>query len=517
KFVWFYATIGLFVLLLACINFMNLSTARSERRAREVGVRKTMGSARLQLIAQFYCESMLTTLLAFAIAILLVQLLLPWFDGVSAKTIQLPWTSPWFWTAGLAFTLGTGLMAGSYPALYLSSFRPVKVLKGIFRAGRNATLPRKVLVVFQFTVSIALIIGTLVVYRQVQYAKDRPVGYTRAGLIQIQMTSPDFQGKYDVLTNALRGTGVVSSMTESSQSVTGTWSNTGGIEWPGKDPSAESDFAVVRVTPEFAKTVGLDFTGGRDFSRAFPTDSNGLIINEAATRYMHLDQPVEQSVRWENDYEGVHKSFRILGVVRDVVANSPFEPVKQTIYTLRLDQPGWITLRINPQTSAAVALPKIAAVFHRLIPSAPFDYTFVDDQYATKFAAEERVGTLAGFFALLAVLISCLGLFGLATYVAEQRTKEIGVRKVLGATVADIWGMLSADFVKLTLLSCLVATPLAYVLMHRWLEQYAYRTSVSGWMLGLVSLGALALTITTVSLQAVRAARRKPVASLRSE
>ena len=516
KFVWFYSLIGIFVLSLACINFMNLSTARSEKRAREVGVRKTMGSARLQLVVQFYAESLLTAILAFGASLLLVQLLLPWFGGVSGKALSLPWASPSFWGAGILFILVTGLLAGSYPAVYLSSFRPVKVLKGTFRTGHRSGRPRQVLVVFQFTISIALVIGTLIVYRQIQFAKDRPVGYSRAGLIQIPMTDPDLQGKYDVLTTELRGTGMVASVAESSSRVTGNWSNTGGIEWEGKEPNQESDFAIIRVTPEYGKTVGFQLLDGRDFSRNYATDSSGFVINEAAARYMGLKNPVGKMLQWNNDYEGVHRGFRILAVVKDMVMNSPFEKVKQTIF--RLAGPsGWIIIKVDPRVSMSRALPKIAGVFKQIAPSAPFDYTFADEDYASKFAAEERVGTLAAFFAILAIFISCLGLFGLAAYVAEQRTKEIGVRKVLGASVLNIWRMLSLDFVKLTILSCLVAVPLAYFFMQRWLGQYEYRSSISPWLLGTVGAGALGLTLATVSFQAIRAARRKPVKSLRAE
>jgi len=517
KFIWFYGCIGAFVLLLACINFMNLSTARSEKRAKEVGIRKTMGSVRGALIIQFFCESLLTAFIAFTLCIILLQLVLLWFDGVAGKRLTLPWTSPWFWTAGIAFTIITGLFAGSYPALYLSSFRPVKVLKGTFRTGRLAAVPRKALVVFQFTISIALIIGTLVVYRQIQFAKDRPVGYSRAGLIQVPMTTADFQGKYEVITHELKGTGAVEQVAESSSPVTGNWSNTGGIEWKGKDPNLESDFAIVRVTAEYGKTVGFQLMDGRDFSRDYATDSSGLIINEAAAKYMGLSHPVGQTVRWISTYENANGDFRILGVVKDMVMNSPFEKVKQTVFRLGGADLHYINIKIDPHASVSDALPKIEAVFKKLIPAVPFDYSFADADYATKFAAEERVGTLASFFAILAIFISCLGLFGLASFVAEQRTKEIGVRKVLGATVWNIWEMLSRDFVKLVIVSCGLAIPIAYIFMNNWLQKYEYRSSISGWLLVLVGAGALTITLLTVSYQSIKAALANPVKSLMTE
>ena len=516
KFVWFYGLIGGFVLLLACINFMNLSTARSERRAREVGIRKTMGSVRAQLIAQFFCESLLTVLLAFGICLALVWTLLPWFDGVAGKNLSIPTSNPAFWAAGGFFVLVTGVLAGSYPALYLSAFRPVKVLKGAFRAGRLAAIPRKVLVVFQFTVSIALVIGTLVLFRQIQFAKNRPVGYSREGLIQVRMTAPDYQGKYDILSSELKATGVVSSTAGSSLPVTETWSNTGGIAWQGMDPNMDVDFAVVQVSPEYGKTIGFQLTQGRDFSRDFPTDSAGFVINEAAAKYMGMTQAAGQTVRWTSFSDSTIKQYRILGVVKDIVMKSPFEHVKQTIFWMG-GTPAWITIRIRPGVGAGAALPKIEAVFKKLVPSVPFAYTFVDEAYAAKFAAEERVGALASFFTALAIFISCLGLFGLASFMAEQRTKEIGVRKVLGASTLSIWQLLSLDFARLVVLSCLVAVPIAYVFMHRWLQQYQYRSNITWWLLALVGAGALAVTLLTVSYQAIRSALANPVKSLRTE
>lgn len=516
KFVWFYGLIGIFVLLLACINFMNLSTARSEKRVKEVGIRKTMGSIRMQLIVQFFCESVLTALLAFAFCILLVQLILPWFDGVSGKMLAIPWTNAWFWVSGIAFTVIAGLVAGSYPALYLSSFQPVKVLKGAFRAGRLAAIPRKVLVVFQFTVSIALVIGTLVVYRQVQFAKNRPVGYSRAGLIQIPMVSPDFQGKYGILTDELNRTGFVYQIAESSSPVTGSWSNTGGLTWNGKDPGQESDFASIRVTAEYGKTIGFDMLEGRDFSKKYASDSSGLIINEAAAKYMGLSHPVGERIKWDNNYEKMNKTFTVLGVVKDIVMNSPFEKVKQTIFRLGGD-PSWISIRINPNVGVRDALPKIGSVFKKIIPSAPFDYQFVDKQYAAKFAAEERVGKLAAFFALLAIFISCLGLFGLASFVAEQRIKEIGIRKVLGASAFNLWRLLSKDFVMLVIISLLIAVPIAFYFMHSWLQNYAYRSKLPWWIFASAGAGALVITLLTVSFQAVKAALANPVKSLKTQ
>jgi putative ABC transport system permease protein len=515
KFVWFYGIIGFFVLLLACINFMNLSTARSEKRAKEVGIRKTMGSARSQLIAQFFSESVLIVAISFLLAIGLVELALPWFNNVAGKTIDIPFGAPLFWLSGIAFILFTGLMAGSYPALYLSSFNPVNSLKGTFRAGRFAAVPRKVLVVIQFTASIILIIGTIVVYRQIQFAKNRPVGYSRDGLLTVQMNTPDFLGKYDLLKNELKNTGAISEIAETGGSMTGLSAETGGINWPGRNTTEESSFGTVPVTYEYGKTVGWQFQDGRDFSRAFVSDSSGFVINEAAVKYMGLKNPVGKTISWTTE-EGKAEQYKILGVVKDMVMNSPFEPAYPTVFFLKGGMSS-ILIKINPKMSAGDALPKIQAVFKNLIPAAPFDYSFVNEEYGKKFAAEERIGKLAGSFASLAILISCLGLFGLASFVAEQRTKEIGVRKVLGASVFTLWRLLSKDFVLLVLISLLIAIPTSYYFMNNWLQNYQYRAGLSWWIFAAAGFGALIITLMTVSLQAIKAALMNPVTSLKSE
>ncbi|GLU52657.1 FtsX-like permease family protein [Dyadobacter frigoris] len=521
KFVWFYGLTGIFVLLIACINFMNLSTARSEKRAKEVGIRKAVGSLRSQLINQFFCESLLTAGVSFLLGILLVLGILPWFNSVADKTISIPFTNIWFLLMCLAFTAITGILAGSYPALYLSSFNPIKVLKGSasvlrLRIGSVTAVPRKVLVVFQFTASMALIIGTIIVYKQIGFAKKRPVGYTRQGLMQIRMGTSDFQERYEILASELKNSGVVSQVAKSSGAVTGAWSNSAGFEWKGKNPSDNQDFVMVGISYEYGKTIGLQFTEGRDFFRSFASDSSGFIINEAAAKYMGLKNPVGETVKWNNSGENINKDFRILGVVRDLVMNSPFENVKPTIFYLA-DRPGYISIRIDPQVGIAAALPKIESVFKSLIPSAPFDYSFVDDVYASKFIAEERVGNLAVFFSALAIFISALGLFGLSAFVAEQRTKEIGIRKVLGASVTNLWRLLSKDFVIMVIVSCLIATPFTYYFMDEWLQKYTYRTEISPWIFVLSGAGALCVTLLTVSYQAIRAAWLDPVKSLRNE
>ncbi|WP_020599302.1 ABC transporter permease [Spirosoma panaciterrae] len=518
QYVQLFAIVGVFVLLLACINFMNLSTARSEKRAKEVGIRKAVGSVRSQLINQFFSESFLVVVFAFGVAILLILALLPWFNEVADKRIVFPWTNVPFWLASLTFIVVTGLLAGSYPAFYLSSFQPIKVLKGTFKVGGLAAVPRKVLVVVQFTVSITLIIGTSIVYQQIQHTKNRPLGYDSNGLVMMQMLSPAFYGKYDVLKTDLKNAGVIQEMAESSSPLTGVWSNNGGFSWPGKAPSLDSDFSTIWVTHDFGKTVGWQFKEGRDFSRKFTTDSSAIIINEAAVKFMGIEHPLGTVVKWGDDSDtNKPEYFTIVGVIKDVLAESPYEPVKQAIYFLDYENVNWIMLKLNPARSASQSIATIESIFKKDVPSAPFNYKFADLEFGKKFASEERIGKLAGGFAILAIFISCLGLFGLSSFTAEQRTKEIGVRKVLGASVLNLWSLLSKDFVVLVIIACLIASPIAYYYLSEWLSDYDYRTELSWWVFAGSGAGALIITLLTVSFQTIKAALVNPVKSLRSE
>jgi putative ABC transport system permease protein len=511
EFVWLFGTIGIFVLLLACINFMNLSTARSEKRAREVGIRKAVGSVRGQLISQFFSESLLVSLFAFVLSILLVLLLLPFFNEVAGKEMSILWANPVFWLLGLVFSLFTGIVAGSYPALYLSSFQPVKVLKGTFRAGRFASLPRKVLVVVQFTVSITLIIGTIIVFRQIQYAKNRPIGYNRDGLVVMNMATPDIHDHLEAVRDELKKSGAIVEMTESTSPTTEVWNTNGGFDWEGKDPGFAVDFPNSGVTHDFGKTVGWEFKEGRDFSREFATDSSAFVINETAAKFLGFKNPVGTILKWNG------KPYTIIGVIKDMVVQSPYKPVRASLFHISKNAENVVILKLNPESAPREALSKIETVFKKYNPAAPFDYKFVDDEYAKKFGDEERVGKLATFFAALAIFISCLGLFGLASFVAEQRTKEIGVRKVLGASVVNLWGLLSRDFVGLVILSCVISAPIAWYFLSDWLLKYEYRTEISWWIFIVAALGALSITLLTVSYQSIKAALMNPVKSLRSE
>ncbi|MPR35873.1 FtsX-like permease family protein [Cytophagaceae bacterium SJW1-29] len=511
QYVWLFGIIGVAVLLLACINFMNLSTARSEKRAKEVGIRKAVGSVRIQLISQFLSESLLVVAVAFLLALGLMLLTLPYFNEVADKKLVFPWNEPIFWLTSLGFSLFTGLIAGSYPALYLSSFQPVKVLKGTFRVGRFASLPRQVLVVVQFTVSVTLIIGTIIVMRQIQHAKNRPIGYDRNGLITIAMNTPELFGRYNVLRRELMETGAVTEMATSSSPTTKLGSRQIGFDWEGKDPGLRAQLGIMAISHDFGKTVGWQFVDGRDFSRDFSTDSSGLVLNETAVRYMGLKDPVGKIIKWNG------KPYQVLGVIQDMVMDSPFEPVYQTAFLLDYNWASVIDIRLNPTLSASESLGKIEAVFRKINPGSPFDYKFTDQQYGLKFAAEERIGTIASVFAVLAIFISCLGLFGLASFIAEQRTKEMGVRKVLGASMIDLWALLSKDFVVLVIIAFFIAAPVAYYFLTGWLQSYEYRTRISWWIFAVSGLGALVITLLTVSYQSIKAALVNPVKSLRSE
>ena len=512
QFIWLFSIIGVFVLLLACINFMNLSTARSEKRAKEVGIRKTVGSLRSQLIRQFLSESVLVALVSFVASVIFIILLMPLFNKLADKNIKIPWSNAFFWIIALSFTFITGLISGSYPALYLSRFEPIKVLKGTFRVGKFASLPRKVLVVIQFTFSIALIIGTIIVFQQIQYAKNRPVNYRSEGLITVMMSTPDLYGHYDAIRSDLLATNVVDNMAESSCPTTGVWSNQIGFNWQGKDPNTLPSFGTIAVTEDFGKTIGWQVKEGRDFSKEFATDSLAIVLNESAVKQVGMKRDIVGQTIQFND-----KNHTVIGVVKDMIMESPYKPVVPTVFLYDRNWANVITIAIKHGAPVKTSLSKIEAVFKKYNPGAPFDYTFNDDDYAKKFADEERVGNLATFFTILAIFISCLGLFGLASFVAEQRKKEIGVRKVLGASIYNLWQMLSKEFALLVFISCFVAIPLAWYYLNSWLQQYEYRTPISIWIFIISGIGALAITLITVSFQAIKAAMANPVKSLRTE
>jgi len=443
-------------------------------------------------------------------SLLLVILSLSFFNEIAGKEMSILWDHPAFWALSIGFALITGLVAGSYPAFYLSSFRPIKVLKGTFKAGRFASVPRKVLVVIQFTVSVVLIIGTIIVYQQILFAKNRPVGYTRDGLTTVSINSA-LHDRFDMVQNELRQSGAIISMAESQSPTTDIWSSTSGFDWKGKDPNLSTDFKNVTVSYDYGKTIGWKLKEGRDFSRDFTTDTLSIILNEAAVNYIGFKKPVGETMTWWG------QPLQVIGVVKNMVMQSPYDEARPTIFNLSLEAQNMAILKLNPAIGAKEALKKIEPLFKKWNPDQPFEYRFADEEYAKKFGNEERIGKLAGIFAMLAVFISCLGLFGLASFVAEQRIKEIGVRKVLGASVLSVWNLLSKDFVKLVLLSFVIAVPVSYYFMRNWLQNYEYRADLSWWVFVAAGLGSLLITVLVVSFQAIKAAIANPVKSLRTE
>jgi putative ABC transport system permease protein len=499
-----FAGIGTFVLLLACINFMNIATARSQRRAKEVGIRKVIGSLRYQLIAQFLGEALMMTALAAILALGIVQLSLSFFNELAGKRLIIPWTDPLFAVLSLAFILVTALLAGSYPAFYLSGFSPI----GAFR--RQSGLPRKVLVVVQFIVSMSLVICTLLIGRQIDYARDRPIGFSRDGLLNIgKNTSSLYDAHFDALRDDLLRTGAVSNMAEASVAATESPQADRGVSWQGLDTTTQPSFTGILVTPEYGRTMHWELLTGRDFLPQYATDSNKAIINQSAAKLFGKTQPLGKQI---NAYGA---PYTIIGIVRDMVIASPFQRVRPGLFLLAPDKSlNDIIIRLKPETPTRVALTAIEKVFKKYNPASPFDYNFVDTDYAQKFADEQRIDGLARAFTLLAIFISGLGLFGLAAYTAEQRNREIGIRKILGSSVFSIWRLLTGEIVMLVLLACAIALPLAALFMQHWLSQYEYRAAQPWWLFAATIAGGLALALFTVSFHALKAARRSPVKAL---
>ncbi len=506
---WF-GFIGMFILALACINFINLNTARSEKRAKEVGIRKAIGSNRRQLIAQFFVESILISFIAFATASIMVVLTLPYFNNLVESRISMLSDSPLFWITCIVGSLIIGLMAGFYPALYLSSFRAVNAIKGTFKGRQTESIPRQVLVISQFTISIVLIIGAMIVSLQINYATNRPVGYNKNGLISIS-TTKETHNNIDAIRSNLIGSRTIIDMAEASEVITEEWIGYGGWSWEGMNSNLLSDFKFGNVNYDYGKTIGWKIKEGRDFSRNFTSGLTQFILNESAVEYMNLKNPIGKTIKSGND------KAVIVGIVEDLIIESPYEKVKPTIFHLSKGQGSVFLLRLNPTKSIKESLSKVERVFKNYNPLLPFNAYFVDDEFEKKFRNEKLLGKLVNLFAIIAILISCLGLFGLASFAAEQRTKEIGIRKVVGASIFKLWILLSKDFVGLVVLSIIIASPIAYYLMSNWLNDYTYRTDLSFSVFLISGLGALFITLLTVSYQSIKTASANPIKSLKTE
>jgi putative ABC transport system permease protein len=503
-----FSLIGVLVLLIACINFVNLSTARSEKRAKEVGVRKAIGSQRKDLIFQFLTESTLITFISFLFCLLFVELALPAFNLLADTTISIPFTNIIFWLIMIGCVLFTGLLAGSKPAFYLSSFNPVKVLKGSISGGKSNSLSRRVLVVMQFSCSIALIISTVIIYKQIQYAKDRPTGYNISNLMATDMND-DLGKNYVALKNELLRSGLVQSVTTASAPATDVNSHGDVTNWPGKYPGETVEMGYIGISDDYFKTLGMQIKEGRNFVSNYKPDTNNVILNEAAVKRLRLKDPVNQVLTFGMQH------IKIIGVVKNALMISPFAAADPT--TFYVGNGGNLMYRLSANVNSHDAVTKLTNIFNKYNPAFPYTYRFVDDDYNKKFNLEVLIGKLAGIFAGLAIFISCLGLFGLAAYVAEQRTKEIGIRKVLGATVAQVWVLLSKDFIVLVVISCVLASPIAYYFLQNWLQKYDYHIKIGSGVFILSAFSAILITLCTISFQAIKAALANPVKSLRSE
>jgi len=508
EYVRMFTIIGLLVLLIACINFVNLTTARSEKRAKEVGVRKAIGSRRKDLVIQFMTESFLVTFLAFLVSLVLVQLALPSFNELTGSKIHIPFVDGVFWMVVVGCVFLTALISGSRPAFYLSSFSPVKVLKGTPEMGKGASLPRKILVVTQFTCSIALIIGTMVVYRQIRYARERPPGLNIKRLMVTYMNE-ELSHNYQALKNELLRMGIAESVTSATSPATDIYWHSNIEQWPGKFAGETVEMGTILVSDDYFRTMGMEIQEGRDFK--YITDTGTVIFNEAAIRRLRIRQPISQVIKWDTTRE-------IIGVAKNALMVSPFAPADPSmfIYDPR-DAHTVMMYRLAPAIGTLDALGKLTALFGKYNSSYPYRYSFADESYASKFNLEVLVGKLAGIFATLAIFISCLGLFGLAAFIAEQRTKEIGIRKVLGASIGQVWILLSKDFILLVLLSCMIASPLAFYFLQNWLMKYDYRINLGPGIFALAGIMALAITMVTISFQSIKAALANPAIALKNE
>ncbi len=511
QYVWWFGIIGSFVLLLACVNYMNLSTAQSINRAKEVGIRKAIGTMRRQLVVQFQTESILIVFISFLLAAIITHFTLPYFNVLTSKEIELPFGSSTFWMFGVGLSLFIGLVSGSYPSFYLSSFNATQVLKGTYQNSLSAAFFRKFLVAFQFTIAVILIIGTLIVTQQINYASNRTLGYDQDGAISIQMTAGEQWQTNEVFKNDLLSSGLITHFTNASAPLTGVWTTNGDISWEGMDPSFQPWFCTYHVNHNYGQTINWEIVEGRDFSIDLASDSSALIINETAAKYMNMDNPIGQPIKWSENY-------RIIGVVKDLLIESPFSEVRPTIYKINRGQmSNFQLLKLNPNIPMLDAITGIEEIQKSHLPKVPFKFDFINDLHNKKFAKIERLGNLSQVFAALAVLISCLGLFGLAAFMVEQRTKEIGIRKVLGAPILALWKMVSMEFVMIVLIACVIAIPVGYFGMNVWLNNYEYRTSINGWIFFLACALTLLITLITVSIKSMKVVHTNPAEILKDE
>jgi predicted permease len=504
-----FTAIAVFVLVIACINFMNLATARSEGRAREVGIRKSIGSRRKELIAQFLGESVLVTFLAFLLSVVLMELALPAYNQLVNKNISVDYSNPIVWGTALALILILGIFSGSYPAFYLSSFQPTQVLKGKVNVGKGASTPRKILVTLQFGFSIFLIIGTFIIYQQIMHVKNREVGYNRENLIAT-WTNNELEDNFQTIRDALVQTGVVKSICKSNSPITSIFSNN-EVKWAGMQTDQRVAFSTIATEYDYTETMGIQLLEGRDFSRDFKSDTAAVVINQAAADLMGMKDPIGQKIIYNNS------ELEIIGVMANVVMDSPYQPVEPMTLIFSPYWSSTITVRLEKTPDLQAAIEKIEQVFKKLNPNYPFEYRFVEDDFEKKFSSINLISRLAAIFATLAILITCLGLLGLAAFTAEQRTKEVGIRKVLGASVGSLVLLISKDFSRLVFFAFIVSAPVGWWFLNNFLERYPYRVEISWWVLLVSGMITFILALFIVSTQALRAATSNPSQSLRSE
>ena len=518
QYVYIFSVVAVFVLLIACINFMNLSTARSASRSKEIGVRKVLGSMRSNLITQFLIESLLISLFALLLALVSAWVLLPYFNQLSGKEMRMLelFSKPWLLPALLTLMIAVGIIAGSYPAFFLSSFQPVQVLKGRLAKGFKAGWLRSSLVVFQFAISIILIVSTVVIYNQLTYIRTKDIGFNRDQVLIIQNTNALNKQAKSFKQEVLKINGVQAA-TMTGFLPTSDWRSDNPI-WPdaSMDPKRAVSIQTWNVDENYIPTLGMSMASGRNFSKEMLTDSSGVIVNEAAARLLGFKDPVKQKVYVLEDIKSNKTiAYTIVGVVKNFNFNSLREHVTPLALFLRPEN-GKMAFRVNSKNISGL-VSQVENKWKTMAPSQPFNYSFMNDDFNNIYQAEQKIGRIFISFAVFAIVIACLGLFGLVAYAAEQRTKEIGIRKVLGASAGNIIGLLSKDFLKLVIIASVIAFPIAWYAMHKWLLDFAYRISIGWWIFLLAGIIAILIAFITVSFQAIKAAVANPVKSLRTE
>ncbi|MEQ6121184.1 ABC transporter permease [Reichenbachiella sp. MALMAid0571] len=504
-----FSVIAIFILVIACINFMNLATARSEHRAREVGIRKTLGSKRIDLILHFIGESLIISVIAFSFALLISEIAMPFYNTLVDKDLFIDYSSGLFWLGSVVVVFITGVLSGSYPAFYLSSFKPVTTLKGTIQVGKNAALPRKILVILQFGFSILLIISTIVIFKQIDLVKGRELGYNQENLISIE-TTENLDKNYDVLKNDLLQSGVVEAVTRSNSSITSINSNN-FLGWPGKPETLKVLFTTIATEYDYTKTMGVKLLQGRDFSKDFATDTAAIIINKAGLDIMGLEDPIGAKLNlWG-------KKRTLIGIVDDVLMGSPYQAVKPMFMIMDNDWINVLSVRLKSTNDLQASLKTVENIFEIHNPAYPFEYKFADVEFQKKFTTITMTRRLTTLFSILAIVITGLGLYGLASYTAQQRNKEIGIRKVLGASVSELVAMMSKEFSRLVVISFFISTPIAWYLLDSYLDRYPIHIEISWWIFPVAGVSVLVFALIIVANLASKVALSNPVNSLRNE